>query len=226
MAHCARCGKYACLEEDRKSMPRDCPMGEEPDLYDESLKEYKKPAIRKIAVTAAVVEAAGYGVWTRLEEIMEFAGRANFQKLGLAYCAGLRREGRQVEKILRDAGFAVESATCKTGSRPKETIGIRDDQKVRPGRFEPMCNPIVQAKLLNRAKTDFNILLGLCVGHDTLFFRYSKAPVTVLAVKDRVLAHNPLGVLNAEFYYRAKLERHKKPEVEARPRSSPHPVHK
>ena len=32
MAHCARCGKYACLEEEKKSMPRDCPMGEEPDI--------------------------------------------------------------------------------------------------------------------------------------------------------------------------------------------------
>ena len=29
----------------------------------------------------------------------------------------------------------------------------------------------------------------------TSFIKHSKAPVTVLAVKDRVLAHNPLGVL-------------------------------
>jgi uncharacterized metal-binding protein len=33
------------------------------------------------------------------------------------------------------------------------------------------------------------------VGDDTLFIKHSKAPVTVLAVKDRVLANNPLGVL-------------------------------
>ena len=45
--------------------------------------------------------------------------------------------------------------------------------------------------------------MGLCVGHDSLFFRYSTAPVTVLVTKDRVLAHNPIGALNfADSYYR------------------------
>lgn len=65
-----------------------------------------------------------------------------------------------------------------------------------------MCNPIAQAKILNAAGTDFNILLGLCVGHDSLFIKYSQAMVTVFAVKDRVLGHNPLAaVYNYESYY-------------------------
>jgi uncharacterized metal-binding protein len=69
-----------------------------------------------------------------------------------------------------------------------------------------MCNPIGQAEFLNDAKTDFNIILGLCVGHDSLFIKYSKAPITVFAVKDRVLAHNPLGAIyQAEAYYKDKL---------------------
>lgn len=69
-----------------------------------------------------------------------------------------------------------------------------------------MCNPIAQAQLLNDCHTDFNIALGLCVGHDSLFFRYSQAPATVLAVKDKVLAHNPLGALyTADGYYRDLL---------------------
>jgi uncharacterized metal-binding protein len=65
-----------------------------------------------------------------------------------------------------------------------------------------MCNPILQAVIVNDAKTDFNILLGLCVGHDSLFFKYTKAPTTVLAVKDRVTGHNPLGplYLNGNYY--------------------------
>ena len=58
-----------------------------------------------------------------------------------------------------------------------------------------MCNPIYQAKLLNHEKTDFNILLGLCVGHDSLFFKFAEAPTTVLAVKDRVTGHNPLAAI-------------------------------
>jgi uncharacterized metal-binding protein len=69
-----------------------------------------------------------------------------------------------------------------------------------------MCNPIAQAEFLNGEETDFNIVLGLCVGHDTLFFKYSKAPVTVLAVKDRALAHNPLGALYlADGYMKGKI---------------------
>jgi enoyl-CoA hydratase/carnithine racemase len=45
----------------------------------------------------------------------------------------------------------------------------------------------------DQQKTDFNVLLGLCVGHDSLFLKYAEAPCTVLAVKDRMLGHNPLA---------------------------------
>jgi len=66
-----------------------------------------------------------------------------------------------------------------------------------------MCNPIGQALVLNEAKTEFNILMGLCVGHDSLFLKNSDAPVTVFAVKDRVLGHNPLAAIyNYDTYYR------------------------
>ncbi|NLW07300.1 MAG: DUF1847 domain-containing protein, partial [Clostridia bacterium] len=85
-------------------------------------------------------------------------------------------------------------------------IGLKKEEKVEPGNFETMCNPVGQAYLLNEEKTDFNIVVGLCVGHDALFFRYSKAPATVLIVKDRVLAHNPAGALYcSEGYYEKKL---------------------
>jgi uncharacterized metal-binding protein len=99
-----------------------------------------------------------------------------------------------------------DSVICKNGSIPKEYLKIKDSEKVRPGTYEPMCNPIGQATLLNNAHTDLNIILGLCVGHDTLFIKYSKAPVTVFAVKDRVLAHNPIAALYlADGYYKNKL---------------------
>ena len=47
-----------------------------------------------------------------------------------------------------------------------------------------------------RARLRFpNIVIGLCVGHDTLFLRHSKVPTTVMIVKDRVLQHNPVAAL-------------------------------
>ena len=51
--------------------------------------------------------------------------------------------------------------------------------------------------------TDLNVLVGLCVGHDALFFKYAEAFTTVLAVKDRVTGHNPLAALYPwHIYYR------------------------
>lgn len=214
MANCANCGPFVCRQGQPDKAPDYCPMRDHQSLYDETIAEYQKSEVNNLARNAAIVEAAGYRIWTRLEEIIEFAWRANFQKLGLAFCIGLRKEARQVARILTDAGFQVESVACKTGARPKELLGIKEEQKVRPGQFEAMCNPIAQAKILNEAKTDLNILLGLCVGHDTLFIRYAESPVTVLATKDRALAHNPLGAIYAEHYFAEKLASHQRPVLE------------
>lgn len=210
MINCAQCGLFACYRGQLEKIPSNCPMHEQ-QIYKEANQEYKKPEINNLALNAALTESAGYGIWTRLEEVIEFSWRANFKKLGLAFCVGLRREATLVNKFLKNAGFVVESVVCKTGAQPKEFLGITEEQKVRPGQFEAMCNPIAQAKILNEKGTDLNLLLGLCVGHDTLFIRYATAPVTILAVKDRVLAHNPLGVIYSEHYFANKLASHKKP---------------
>ncbi len=70
-----------------------------------------------------------------------------------------------------------------------------------------MCNPIVQAEILNEAQTEFNIMLCLCVGHDSLFLKHIKAPTTVLAVKDRVTGHNPMAALYTSSSYYQRLKR-------------------
>ena len=113
-------------------------------------------------------------------------------------------------KILRDNGFEVVSVVCKVGAVDKCRAGMTDEQKVHPGRYEPMCNPIMQAELLNREKTQFNIVLGLCVGHDSLFYKYSEAMLTTIVVKDRVLQHNPVGALYGAAGYGAKRVRMEK----------------
>lgn len=143
---------------------------------------------------------------SRIVEICEFARKMNYQALGLAFCIGLSREAAMVEKIFRANGFEVISVVCKAGRVPKETIGITDEDKIFQGTDESMCNPVFQAMLLNEEKTHFNVLLGLCVGHDSLFFKYAQAPTTVLAVKDRVTGHNPLAaVYLAHSYYRKTM---------------------
>ena len=120
------------------------------------------------------------------------------------FCIGLRKEAKIVESLLSAAGFEVVSALCKVGRTPKEVIGVLDEEKIRIGAFESMCNPVAQAFIVNREKTEFNVVMGLCVGHDSLFLKYAEAPCTVLAAKDRLLGHNPLAAIyNIDSYYRA-----------------------
>ena len=99
---------------------------------------------------------------------------------------------------------AVESFKATfTACNFTEDAEARDEQ-IDAGKDEAMCNPILQAMVLNHEKTEFNILLGLCVGHDSMFFKYADALCTVLAVKDRVLGHNPLAAIyNVDSYYRS-----------------------
>jgi uncharacterized metal-binding protein len=202
---CAACGINTCTTGNSNQSFESCPMVTAGDVIASASAAYKSE-LKEIAHAAAVVEARGYMKWTRVEDTMEFARAMGYRKLGIACCVGLRREGAILESILRKNGFEVSSAVCKTGGVPKEQLGIRDDEKLRPGDFEAMCNPVAQAMLLDSAGCELNILVGLCVGHDALFAKASKAPVTTLIAKDRVLGHNPVAALyNHQSYYHERL---------------------
>ncbi|MFW9829516.1 MAG: DUF1847 domain-containing protein [Candidatus Thorarchaeota archaeon] len=56
------------------------------------------------------------------------------------------------------------------------------------------CNPVAQALLLNKAKIDLNLIVGLCVGQDIIFTQLSTAPVIILIAKDRSHPHSPAAV--------------------------------
>lgn len=135
----------------------------------------------------------------------------------MAFCTGLAHEALVLSEILENHGFEVVTVVCKVGGVPKETIGVKDKEKVKIGQFESMCNPITQAKILNRAKTDFNIMLGLCVGHDSLFLKYIKGFTTIFAVKDRVTGHNPLAALYTHRSYYQKLIKNRRVRQKGRP---------
>jgi len=133
---------------------------------------------------------------TRLEEAMAVAQGMGASHLGISFCVGFKEEARILTRVLEINGFRVSSACCKTGATPKEEIGIRDEEKVRPGRPEMTCNPVAQAELLNREGVQLSFVLGQCVGHDAATFNHMKAPVVCLVAKDRVLAHNPVAALH------------------------------
>ncbi len=164
--------------------------------------------LRRMAVESARTEAAGYCRSTRVEEIMDFAGRMGWRHLGIAHCIGLMQEAKAARDIFLAGGFEVSTACCKVGSIDKTSVGVADEEKLTPGEFEPLCSPLGQAELLAAAGTEFNVVIGLCVGHDSMFFMNSKAPVTVLVAKDRVLGHNPVAALHTSHsYYRRLTEK-------------------
>ncbi|MDP2858993.1 MAG: DUF1847 domain-containing protein [Bacillota bacterium] len=206
---CAECPTRACGTRPIEKMPAFCPMRWEDDPAGIARHELQDPLKLGLALNAARVEGAGYGRWTRVEETMEFAKRCGFRKLGLAFCSGLREEGRILNDIFKENGFEVVSAICSCGGIPKESMGLTDAEKVTPGRDETLCNPIGQAHILHKAGAELNVVVGLCVGHDSLFLMHSKEPCTVLITKDRVLAHNAVGALYLnKGYYRNKLRSH------------------
>jgi uncharacterized metal-binding protein len=166
----------------------------------------------RLARVAATVEGLCYersgdgsihARWTRVEDTIAFAKLMGWRRVGIATCIGLLDETARLEEILRGQGLEPVSVCCKVGSVDKERLGIADAEKVRPGTFEPACNPIAQARILNEAGTQLNVIVGLCVGHDMLFSKHSTAPVTTLVTKDRVTGHNPVAALYGQnFYYR------------------------
>lgn len=217
---CAQCdievNQRLCMNEEGTGS-RGCPTLTRRDVLEEANREYDDPGVREFARQASIQEAECYAnrhqrpyimqpTKTRITEICEFAKRMGYKRLGLAACIGLAREAGMVEEIFRDHGFEVISVFCKAGRTSKDLLGLKEEEKIYQGTDESACNPVYQAKLLNNEETEFNILLGLCVGHDSLFFKYADAPTTVLAVKDRVTGHNPLAAIYLSGSYYRKIK--------------------
>lgn len=195
---CSECGVISCKSNDSKKYPEFCLTANvDRELLQETVDIYKKDEeLGKIAKTAALIEGEFYGRFCRVEETIEFIKRMGYKKIGIASCVGLLNETKIFTKILKNNGINYYTVGCKVGAIDKTEIGIPNEKKVNKGcGHESICNPIMQAKVLAVQNTDFNILVGLCVGHDTLFLKYSKAPTTVMIVKDRVLGHNPAAAL-------------------------------
>ncbi len=178
---CDACERKTCLNGD-PCMERPLPEA------------YADPGIRRTMRAASEIEAEFYGIKNRLEEILEFARRMGYRKLGLAFCLGLAEEARIVGDLL-SREFELEAVCCKVGGILKSEIGMAEGE----GLGQATCNPAGQAQQLERAGCDLAIVMGLCVGHDTVFYRTCTLPVTTLAVKDRVLAHNPLAAVTCPY---------------------------
>lgn len=205
---CADCSVIRCNGKEKGPYPPFCLTESLPEEFvEKALARYDEDDNRRMMQVAAEVECDGYLHWPRLEETIEFARRMDYKRIGIATCVGLIQETRTLAKVLRSHGFEVFGVACKVGSIPKLDLGIAERCTEIGTRS---CNPILQAEVLNHEKTELNIIVGLCVGHDALFNKHSQAPVTTLVAKDRVTGHNPVGVLytiDSNFSYLLKKEK-------------------
>lgn len=212
---CALCKPKYCHEgisEDTK-LPDFCPMINFKGLIQNIKQKYAAEDIKDFFLSAALTEKEAYDekavretgeiipVRPRIREIAEFAKKIGASKIGMAFCSGLSDEAFKANAILEGHGLEVISVICSCGGIDKQDVGIPGEYKIRsPERFESTCNPLLQAELLNQAGTAFNVLVGLCVGHDMLFTQHSTSPVSTLIVKDRFTGHNPLISLYTRYH--------------------------
>jgi uncharacterized metal-binding protein len=198
--------------------PAHCPARLSPDRIEETFAQYTgDDEDAKLARVAAQVEGLCYqpvpgsdavnARWTRVEDSIALAKLMGYKKIGIATCIGLLDESSRLADILSAQGLEPVSVCCKAGSLDKLALGLKETEKVRPGTFEPACNPIAQAQVLNQQQTDMNLIVGLCVGHDMLFAKHSAAPVSTIVVKDRVTGHNPIAVLYGQNFYYKRLQK-------------------
>lgn len=187
---CAQCGHKNCYKIGQNCLGWSV----------EDVKEQYHGRDLEMMQAAACTEGRYYLKLTRLEESVEFAKLLGTKKIGLAFCIGLAEEAKLIEAYFAKF-FEVHSVCCKVCAVEKNHLGL---EPIKDGAKEVMCNPKVQAAVLNKEKTELNFTVGLCVGHDMLFTSASTAPVSCLVAKDRVMAHNPLGAIYSR-YWRRKL---------------------
>ena len=202
---CHKCNSinYCTLGKPNKNF-NNCPMILSPEVEDEAIKLYKtNENIKKTTKIASIIEASGYIHWPRLQDTIEFAKGMDYKKIGLAFCVGLRKEAYRTAEILNEYKFEVCSVCCKNGGIKKTDLEVPKDYTIFSKTGYPLgfvsCNPVAQAILLNKAKTELNLIIGLCVGHDITFTQLSNAPVSTLIAKDRSNPHNPAAVLYTSY---------------------------
>jgi len=197
---CIRCADRVCLSGENclaETIPDWEPATGEP---------------RRILDAAADVSLERERRLCRLAELVYFCLEMGYEKVGLAYCVDLQEPARILAGVLRRF-FDVVPVCCKVGGLPLEPTPVGDvpDQIA--------CNPIGQASMLNRTGTDINVVVGLCVGTDTVFSQASAVPVTTLFVKDKSLANNPIGALYSEYYLQESLSPSRLRETHAQQRA-------
>ncbi len=218
---CSRCEVRSCTVDSTGTAltgeaPSWCPMKMKADVIKAAMAKYTEEDL-KIAHAAAVVESEAYlrEAWglkpvdTRILEIINFAKKMGYKKVGIACCFNCAWDAGVLSNMFINRGLEVLVRLCKLYTvQNTKFLGLKDEETLIPGGYQSMCNPIAQVDTLADSGCELIVTFGECTGHDALAGKFSKVPFVVLGVKDRVLAHNPVAALTCPWnaYYR-KLTR-------------------
>jgi len=151
---------------------------------------YHLPNNQKIIqAAAALVDNGRAGTLSRLQEVIEFSKKMNFQRIGIAYCYGMESDAALVTQIFRESGFRTIPVSCTTGGFKQSDVN--DESNIE----KVSCNPLAQAEQINNEGVDFTITMGLCLGHDIIFQKKINSYTTTLIVKDRIHNNDPIKAL-------------------------------
>jgi uncharacterized metal-binding protein/predicted Fe-Mo cluster-binding NifX family protein len=132
----------------------------------------------------------------RLAEVVYFALEMGYHKVGVAFCVDLQEPAAILTGVLQRF-FEVIPVCCRVAGIVPPGTAVNAESSALG---ETVCDPSGMAWVLNEAKTDLNVVVGLCVGADCVFNREGKAPVTTLFVKDKSLANNPIGAVYSHYH--------------------------
>lgn len=190
---CAECPfpklKKFCISEKGKGLPT-CPTANGNDFGDETRELLEGHGDLDFFLVSS--NFGGKKI-TRVMETIEFSKAMGYQKIGMAFCSSLMKEAKAISMLFETHGLEVVSSICKVGRIKVGDVKEEGNEKCTAKGL--LCNPVKQAQIMNEAETDYNVVVGLCVGHDSLFMKYANAMSTVLVAKDRVLGHNPLAAI-------------------------------
>jgi len=172
--------KYYIYKND--IVPRKCPSIVYKNIIQEAKSIYQSESsdARKIWKAFAKLIHTGGAKKSRVEHVIDVCTAMQINKIGIASCLRYIKIAHYLMKLLRKRGFEVHIALCKLGGFKVE------DLKINKNTNWIVCNPVAQALLLNALKCELNITLGLCMGQDLIFNKYSKGFVTNLIVKEKI----------------------------------------
>ena len=183
-----------CWRGEDKGIPSYCQANHYPEEIEKANKAYAEPEDRRPLHRRMCCRQKK----RRLPDAYRgggdnFAKEMKFSIVGFATCVAFANELEVISRLFEQGGIEVFSAGCQIGRSSATDRGLPHLEAYPDN---STCNPIAQAEILNKAETQLNYIIGLCMGHDILFTRYSRAPqLSTLIVKDRLMGNNPAAAI-------------------------------